>query len=255
MNLGTPRLRMFAGPNGSGKSTFKSMIRRELLGVYINPDDIEKEIKDYGFLDLAAYRVSTSKEEILDFFNHSSLLEKTDSLEEAQYLRFNDDKLSFHDVLVNAYFASVAADFIRQKLMESSKSFTFETVMSFSDKIDLLQRAQSRGYRTYLYYVATENPEINVSRVRYRVSLGGHPVPEDKIASRYKRSLELLCQAVRATNRAYIFDNSTHEHIWLAEVTGGHSLEMKTDQMPAWFKQSLWDKFNANNNCGHEDQK
>ncbi len=33
MNTNAPRLRMFAGPNGSGKSTFKTMIRRELLGV------------------------------------------------------------------------------------------------------------------------------------------------------------------------------------------------------------------------------
>jgi predicted ABC-type ATPase len=68
MNLGIPRLRMFAGPNGSGKSTFKSMIRKELLGVYINPDDIEKEIKDYGFLDLAAYRVSILIVKELSFF-------------------------------------------------------------------------------------------------------------------------------------------------------------------------------------------
>jgi len=51
MNKGIPRLRMFAGPNGSGKSTFKTMIHRELLGVYTNPDEIEKEINDYGFFD------------------------------------------------------------------------------------------------------------------------------------------------------------------------------------------------------------
>lgn len=245
MKSSIPRLRMFAGPNGSGKSTFKSMIQKELLGVYINPDEIEKEISDRGFLDLAAYHVNTTKQEILSFFERSSLLEKTDSLEEAHYLRFNDDKLSFHDVSVTAYFASVAADFIRQKLIDASKSFTFETVMSFPDKIELLQKAQFRGYRTYLYYVATENPEINVSRVQHRVSLGGHPVPEEKIVSRYKRSLDLLSQAIKATHRAYIFDNSTHEHIWLAEITNGQSLEMKTDQMPAWFKQSLWDKLNA----------
>lgn len=242
MNSGIPRLRMFAGPNGSGKSTFKSMIRKELLGIYVNPDEIEKEMKDFGFLDLAAYSVSTEQEEILSFFKKSSLLERAECLEETHSLRFNDDKLIFHEVGVNAYFASVAADFIRQKLMQASKSFTLETVMSFPDKVELLQKAQSRGYRTYLYYVATENPEINISRVRYRVSLGGHSVPEDKIPSRYKRSLDLLSHAVKATHRAYIFDNSTHEHIWLAEITNGHTLEMKTDQMPAWFKQALWDK-------------
>lgn len=243
MNTGIPRLRMFAGPNGSGKSTFKSIIRRELLGVYINPDEIEKDICDRGFLDLEAYDVSAKEKEILDFFKQSTLLEKAGCLDESHFLRFNDNKLSFHDVEVNAYFASVAADFIRQKLLECSKSFSFETVMSFPDKVELLRKAQSRGYRTYLYYVATENPDINISRVRYRVSMGGHSVPEDKIVSRYKRSLDLLMQAIQYTHRAYIFDNSTHKHIWLAEITNGHSLEMKTDQIPDWFKKFLGNKF------------
>ena len=148
---------------------------------------------------------------------------------------------------VNAYFASVAADFIRHKLIEHSKSFTFETVMSFTDKVEFLRKAQSRGYRTYLYYVATEDPVINISRVRYRVKMGGHSVPEDKIVSRYQRSLDLLIEAIQFTNRAYIFDNSTHEHIWLAEITNGHLLEMKTDQVPAWLKKALGSKFNIGN--------
>lgn len=40
--MSTPRLRMFAGPNGSGKSTLKEVIRAEMLGIYINPDEIER---------------------------------------------------------------------------------------------------------------------------------------------------------------------------------------------------------------------
>jgi predicted ABC-type ATPase len=71
MNKETPRLRMFAGPNGSGKSTFKSIIRSELLGVFINPDEIEQEIQTYNFLDLKHYGVNSTKEEILDYFHNS----------------------------------------------------------------------------------------------------------------------------------------------------------------------------------------
>lgn len=248
MNDEIPRLRMFAGPNGSGKSTFKSIIRPEMLGIYINPDDIEQEIREHDFLDLDAYGVTTTAQEVLDFFAHSSLLKTVHLLDDVNDLRFNDKKLIFRDVGINAYFASVAADFIRSKLIECSKSFTFETVMSFPDKIELLRRAQKKGYRTYLYYVATEDPSINISRVRYRVSMGGHPVPEDKIVSRYKRSLDLLMEAIQFSNRSYIFDNSTHEHIWLAEITNGQTVEMKTDQMPAWFKTAFWDKFKHNTN-------
>jgi predicted ABC-type ATPase len=243
-----PRLRMFAGPNGSGKSTFKAIIRSELLGVYVNPDEIEKEICKYDFLDFQNYQLKVTGKEVMDFFIHSPLLKTTDLLDDAHNLRFNNDKLSFHNVGVNAYFASVAADFIRNKLIEGSKSFTFETVMSFPDKVELLRKAQSRGYRTYLYYVATEDPSINISRVKYRVKMGGHDVPEDKIVSRYTRSLDLLIQAIKFTNRSYIFDNSTHEHIWLAEITDGHLLEIKTDRIPAWFKNILENKFNIQSN-------
>jgi len=43
MNLEVPRLRMFAGPNGSGKSTIKEIINKKILGIYVNPDEIEKK--------------------------------------------------------------------------------------------------------------------------------------------------------------------------------------------------------------------
>ena len=86
---------------------------------------------------------------------------------------------------VNSYLASVASDFLRQKLMEQKMSFTLETVMSHPSKIELLTQAQASGYRTYLYFVATDDPAINISRVKSRVKLGGHNVPEDKIAERY----------------------------------------------------------------------
>lgn len=244
MNKETLRLRMFAGPNGSGKSTFKSIIRPELLGIFINPDEIEKQIRNDDFLDLENFQIKSTEKEILDFFINSPLLKTAGLLDDAKNLCFNDSKLSFFNVEVNAYFASVTADFIRYKLIECSKSFTFETVMSFSDKIELLRNAQLKGYRTYLYYVATEDPAINISRVRYRVKMGGHSVPEDKIVNRYHRSLDLLIEAIQFANRAYIFDNSTHEHIWLAEITNGHLMEMKTDQVPAWFKKALGGKFN-----------
>ncbi len=239
---GIPRLRMFAGPNGSGKSTIKAVIRPELLGVYINPDEIEKEIRERDFLDLKSFQVDTTAAEILAFFNDSVLLTQAGLLDEAACLRFSDDKLSFFEVSVNSYFASVAADFIRHKLLERGTSFTFETVMSSADKVLFLQKAQQRGFRTYLYFVATDDPIINISRVRNRVRLGGHPVPDDKVITRYARSLDLLLEAIRCSDRAYIFDNSGPAQIWLAEVTDGKTLAMKTDRMPDWFKTAVWEK-------------
>lgn len=237
-----PRMRMFAGPNGSGKSTIKSVISPELLGVYINPDDIEKSIRDNGVLNLQTYGVSAAADEVLSFFQQSTLLAKANLLDESRCLKFSDNVLNFAEVAINSYYASVLADFMRHKLLESGISFTFETVMSSPDKVALLQKAQELGFRTYLYFVATDDPLINISRVQNRVRLGGHPVPEDKIVSRYARSLNLLMDAIRYSDRAYIFDNSSHESTWLAEVTDGEELELQTEQIPAWFKAAIWDK-------------
>lgn len=238
----TPRLRMFAGPNGSGKSTIKSVIRKELLGTYINPDEIEAEIKQYDFLDLSTFGIQATETEILDFFHNSTLLNKADLLDEAEGLRFSENKLDFFAVEVNAYFASVTADFIRQKLILARKSFTFETVMSSPDKINLLENSGHLGYRNYLYFVATDDPNINISRVKHRVKTGGHSVPNDKITSRYYRSLDLLWEAVKHTSRAYIFDNSGSKLLWIAEITEGKNLEIKTDAVPLWFKKYVLDK-------------
>lgn len=237
---------MFAGPNGSGKSTLKTVLRSELLGIYLNPDEIESEIRTLGFLDMRAYGVTATTNEVCVFLKNSSLLQTAGLAGSAANLEFKDGKLIFADVAVNAYFASVAADFLRRKLLERKISFTIETVMSSPDKVELLRTAQQAGYRTYLYYVATDDPAINISRVRNRVRLGGHDVPKDKIVSRYGRSLGLLMDAIAHTNRAYVFDNSSHDQTrtWLAEVADGRVLEMKTDQMPAWFKRAVWDKVN-----------
>ena len=121
--------------------------------------------------------------------------------------------------------------------------------MSHASKVALLAQAQAMGYRTYLYFIATDDPAINISRVRNRVRLKGHNVPEDRVEKRYHRSLDLLLEAIRHTNRAYVFDNSAfnkdQKHTWLAEITEGRELELKTNQIPAWFKRTVLDKINA----------
>ncbi len=237
---------MFAGPNGSGKSVLKSCLPVELLGIYLNPDEIEAGIQRDGWLDLHAFGVETTADEIIVFFCASEFLKQNGLGINAEQVRFEGGKLSFKGVAVNSYLASVAVDFLRQKLIASKTSFTFETVMSHRSKVEILQQAQEAGYRTYLYYVATDDPQINISRVQNRVKLNGHAVPEDRIESRYYRSLELLMDAIHHTNRAYIFDNSTDNadltHTWLAEITEGQTLELKTDLVPSWFKRAVLDK-------------
>ena len=237
-----PRLRMFAGPNGSGKSTIKEQVPAGLINTYVNADEIEKAAKAEGFVDLASFNVQATADEFSAFFGTHGLIQKEQLQNQAGLFDMDGLHIDVRRVDFNSYHASVIADFIRHKLLDNRVSFTFETVMSSYDKVAFMLQAQEQGYRTYLYFVATDTPKININRVANRADDGGHNVPVDKIVQRYHRSLKLLPEAVAASNRAYIFDNSGESSIWLAEITDGTSLVYKTEDQPDWFMEAYVDK-------------
>lgn len=59
-----------------------------------------------------------------------------------------------------------------------------------------------------LVYVAVISPEISLSRVRNRVRLGGHDVPEASVRARWLRSLDNLPWFWQRAHWAQIYDNS-----------------------------------------------
>jgi predicted ABC-type ATPase len=237
-----PRLRVFAGPNGSGKSTIKGELSSALIKTYVNADELEKEAKATGFIDLSAFGIDITLPELLAFHAEHHLLIKKGMTGQAERISLSGTRVDYRSVMVDSYFASVISDLIRQRLIDREMSFTFETVMSHPSKVEIMKEAQARGYRTYLYFVSTEDPEINVDRVAIRVQEGGHPVNPSAVRDRYIRSLGLLSEAVSASNRAYIFDNSGDRAVLLAEVTDGTQLEYRTEEIPDWFFEAYVDK-------------
>ena len=236
---------MFAGPNGSGKSTVKEIIVKKnprWFGVYINPDEIEKAIEREGLLDFGLFKVKTNNNEIFDALNNSTVLADKGLLPEVSKLAFDKNILSFQNVHLNSYYISAVADFLHEKLVASGTSFSFETVMSHPKKIELLRSAQAKGFRTYLYFVATEDPETNIDRVRIRVMEGGHDVPPTKIRDRYYKSLTNLLSAIKATHRAFIFDNSGASVTLIAEITNGKNIFIENSNVPNWFRKYVLKK-------------
>lgn len=86
-----------------------------------------------------------------------------------------------------------------------------ETVLSTEKYRRLVSRAKSIGYLFQLIYVILPSPELNLERVRLRVSRGGHPVPEDKIIARYHRSLAQLPWFLEQADSAIVYDNGGSE--------------------------------------------
>jgi predicted ABC-type ATPase len=245
MSKSPPRLRMFAGPNGSGKTTVKMNLNKPAhwFGVYLNPDDLEAEIRRTGQLSLATLNLVVTSDEIQRYFAQSHFLQSHNLHSLASQITCPGEDIDFGGIAFNSYLASVLADFLRRKALDDGRSLSFETVMSHPDKVEFLKEAQGRGFRTYLYFIATEDPEINIQRVKNRVTAGGHDVPVEKIVDRYHRSLQLLGSALRYTHRAFLFDTSEAEPWYVAEVTNGQTIELKRNQeIPSWF-EPVWNQF------------
>jgi predicted ABC-type ATPase len=241
--MAAKRIRVFAGPNGSGKTTiFKGILAEKKieLGVYVNADEIEENLNQLQSLNFSNYHLEVSNEQIKDFFRRSlfsPIKRKEPDLCDKLNVTHNTLKIF---TKVDSYLAADLAEFIRQQILEVGISFTYETVMSHAGKIDFLQKARNQGYRVYLYYIATVDPEINISRVNIRVAQDGHPVSPEVIRNRYYKSLENLKQAVKQTNRTYIFDNSKNQARLIAEITDGIDVVLNNvNDTPAWVVQYL----------------
>ncbi|GAA0342923.1 zeta toxin family protein [Bowmanella denitrificans] len=169
-----------------------------------------------------------------------------------QYVNPDEIELTLHeyepDPLKRSKLAQKIATEQRQMWLTSGVSHSYESVMSHASHLDYIQEANRRGYKSYLYYVCIADPDINVERVDERVALGGHPVPKEKIRSRYSRSLSQLFDMARQCHRVYFFDN-TDMLVPIAEVNPNSFLDVKEEAYnrvkPKWFRESVllkWDK-------------
>lgn len=235
---------MFAGPNGSGKSTTFNIIQSKFnLGYYLNADEIEKELKHKGFINLKEFGLLYPDEVCFrNFISGHSFFKKAQKDGFAIDLKWENNLIKNTDQKTHSYEASILSDFLRTELIEKGQRLTFETVMSHPSKIETLRVAKEKGFKNYLYFICTEDPEINKSRVAERVVNKGHPVPEDKIINRYYRSLNLLLEAVSYTYRTYIFDNSGSKSKLILDIFEGKTMTYHTSLIPLWVDKYLLQK-------------
>ena len=132
--------------------------------------------------------------------------------------------------------AAKYAEKIREECLTQRKSMIFETVLSASDKVHFINRAHLAGFFIRLFFISTQSPTINASRIASRVMEGGHDVPITKIISRYRKSI-INCQIVaQIADRTYLYDNSINgkEAKLLLRMKEGNVIKQYEDTLPYW---------------------
>ena len=244
------KLRVFAGPNGSGKSTVIKSVREYKLkgvaidfGTYINADDIAKSLL-YGNFSFNQFQIIVQYKEFEEVVLGSGLINPNfDTASFKASFKIQDNSLLLLKPKSVEYLAQIIAYYVREKLLNEKKRFSFETVFSHGSKLSIMQQAKEQGYKVYLYFVSTESTEINIARVASRVAQGGHDVPVDKIVSRYYRSLDFLYKACQIVDAVYFFDNSTEgsgSNLFanFKKVKGVKQWDIaEQEKVPNWFRE------------------
>ena len=77
-------------------------------------------------------------------------------------------------------------------LLEKDTSFSIETTLSTKSYINLVRRAQEKGFSVRILFFWLNSPELAIRRVAERVAKGGHNIPEPIIRRRYTAGLKNL---------------------------------------------------------------
>jgi len=76
-----------------------------------------------------------------------------------------------------------------QKLLDSRKTFSFETTLAARSYSRRIPEWRAMGYEVFLFFLWLPTEELAIERVANRVRQGGHDIPVPTIRQRYRRGL------------------------------------------------------------------
>jgi predicted ABC-type ATPase len=92
--------------------------------------------------------------------------------------------------------------------LNTGKSFTWETTLSGNMPLKTVNRARENGYTVRLYYVALDNAEKSIARIKNRVAEGGHDIPQKDVLRRFERRFSSLEKIVGLCDEVKFYDNN-----------------------------------------------
>ncbi len=134
-----------------------------------------------------------------------------------------------------------AAEIARQRMtiyLKKQEDFMIESNLAKDADYDWIESIRKAGYGVILYFLCTENTEVNIDRVERRVKEGGHYIPPHIITDRYKMGLIYLQSKLHLFKEAYLIDNTNETVKEMAMLTDG-KIEKEIKILPEWVKKVL----------------
>lgn len=120
-----------------------------------------------------------------------------------------------------------------KEYFEQGISFNQETTLCGASIIRNIEIAKSLGYRIELHYVGVASADIAKTRIAYRVSQGGHGIPDADVERRYTESFNRLREIISLCDMVVLYDNTKNFNRFAIYQTG--KLCNISDTRPDWY--------------------
>jgi predicted ABC-type ATPase len=141
--------------------------------------------------------------------------------------------------LENSLTAEVIIKNHMKDLIAEAWSFMIESNLAKASDYEWVGLMRKQGYQTVLYFLGTDDVEINKRRVLQRVMEGGHGVPEPIIEQRYRMGLTYLKKEILSLDEAHLVDGSGYPPREVATLQQGRIIS-KEPGLPKWVNEVLF---------------
>jgi predicted ABC-type ATPase len=116
------------------------------------------------------------------------------------------------------------------------KDFSFETTLSSRFYAKFLRQLRVNGYEFHLFFLYLQSADLAVERVRERVRLGGHNIPENVIRRRFVKGLQNFVKIYQPLADSWRFYDVSGRSPVLVAFDAGKEVQI--------IEEALWNQIN-----------
>jgi len=129
----------------------------------------------------------------------------------------------------------------RSRLLKAGQPFVYQDAIIDSQ---IIREAQDSGFDVKVFYIATEDPNLNMGRVLVRVNNGGAFASLARIPDDYAQSMKQLSDVKKVADDLMLFDNTAHGrgHRLVAHFQAGELMKLARS-VPKWAQKVFGKEF------------
>jgi predicted ABC-type ATPase len=120
-----------------------------------------------------------------------------------------------------------------RELSAQQRAFAFESTLASRSYAPRIRKLQRQGYDFHLLFLWLRSADLAVERVRQRVRMRGHDVPEETVRRRYVKGVRNFFTLYKALAKSWaVYDNTEFDTLLVA--TGGSDSELSVARPELW---------------------